>query len=229
MAPAKRTVATIVQAARTANDAANDHENNAAKVDAEVQRLEAEAVDLLVEDPSRADEVGRKIDAQTRLAGAYRAKARGKRAEVEDLKKDALYLEAAELDAEGERLDREHEKHEGKIAALIKQLEDLDGVPYIRKPEESPGYGEGIRILDNSTGDEIEGRAKGARLRATVNRFYLQFGEPPRHSTQITGEWSLTIPNAHIPLAHTLDPENSRSPLLRGIIDGTWLDEDTAA
>ena len=37
------------------------------------------------------------------------------------------------------------------------------------------------------------------------------------------------MPNAAIPGTYPLDYEGTRSPLLRGIIAGTWLDEDAAA
>lgn len=228
--PIRKRSTDLVRDARKAHQDAAGFDRQADQVEAEVQRLEAESVDILINDPNQAGDVNRRIDAQDRLVRAYRTKANNKRADVEDLKRDALAREATELEKEGDRLARDAERHEARVDDLLAQLRELNGIKYIRESDGDLRDGEDFRVVEKSVGDKIQEEAGQRQLQARVNRFYLTHGQPPTHSVQLlTEEGSLEIPHNYIPGTWPLDQETSRSDLMKRVLADTWLDEDNAA
>lgn len=113
---------------------------------------------------------------------------------------------------------------------LLAQLRELNGIKYIRESDGDLRDGEDSRIIEKSVGDKMQEEAGQTELQARVNRFYLTHGQPPTQSVQLlTEEGCLEIPHNYIPGTWPLDPDTSRSDLMKRVLADTWLDEDNAA
>ncbi len=178
----KRTPADAMRDAATATAKAAELEAQAAEAEATAKRMDTESLAALVDNPEQAEGINAKIAAQERLARAYRLKASECRDKVPNLHREALELEAAELDRQAERIDRDADKLAEKVADARRALEDLDGYAWERKALEFDSITkEGTTwSVDGAAGDK-RGQGETLRIKARQNRFYIEHERVAQH------------------------------------------------
>ncbi|WP_180537137.1 hypothetical protein [Micrococcus luteus] len=226
-----RTTAAALAAARDAAERAATLETKAAEAHAEAARIDADAVDLLVDDPAQAERIGREVDAQNRLANAYTTKAGAERAEADKIIREALLIESERLDKHADTLDKKAKAHQAKVDELLTQLEDLDGVSYRVAPlERFPG--ETMRpagepeTFANTRAEDMENDVIRTRFQASVIRYVLEHGATPERANALdyrdpnTSPFLVTLNNEYI----SQHRDYFIAPLLAAYLAGTILD-----
>lgn len=194
MALIKRTAEKALTDASTHDTKAADLEAKATEADTTAHRLDADSMETLADDPTQAEGISSKIDAQKRLARAYRAKAAGHRTKAEDARREALELEAAELESRAAKLDAQADKVVAKVAAALAVLEEADGGAEWCRVDQAHVWGPPIDRADaivedhrtestqqqraeGGTATAIRKQAEALRLRARHNRYFLEHGQ----------------------------------------------------
>lgn len=179
----------MTDAANHATKAA-ELEAKAVEAEATARQLDTDSLTTLVDDPEQAETVAGRISAQERLARAYRAKAAEYRALVERCHREALELEAADLDERAAKLDVQADKVVAKVAAALAALEEADGGHVwarggadVSENQRALGQMEYTRTVttqeqraEGGAAAPIREQAKALRLRAGHNRYFLQHG-----------------------------------------------------
>lgn len=183
---------------RTSTDAVKDsggHEAKAAELEAKaaeatttIDRMEAEAVDAIVDDPRQAEKIGAGITAQQRMARAFTAKADQHRTKAAELKREALELEAAELHREADKLDKEADRHAAQVDELLVKLLELDGLEYgplerVKKDGDWKVQNAGASVTAKFRHD-----IEAVRIKADNNRYYLATGRPAKDKQDLNAE-----------------------------------------
>lgn len=152
--------------------------------EAKAERARAESVELdrtsgaaILDDPSAAERITVKVQAKEREARAYDAAAEEARQRVVDVYRSHLEDEAASLDKAAVQAQREVDKHAGKVAALVGQLRDLEGVEYA--PVEEWHDGAQGKWRDVPKSEALGDRVEAAKNHAGLIRFYLEHGKRP--------------------------------------------------
>lgn len=219
-----RTPADALADAREAQSSADALEAKAADARAEAARIDAEAVDILVNDPGQVDRIGREVDAQTRLASAYAAKAAAERARRDKLTGDALALEAERLDRDAQKAVKDAEAHQAKVDDLMAQLEDLDGVSYgVALVSDTIGAG---THYPPTRGTQMTEYVEAHHVQASMIRYYLEHGQVPEYSNGLD-----YLPEGH-PLAGRMVVQHREMfihPMLDAHRAGTILDHTPEA
>lgn len=204
-----RTTRTALDAARDAAERAATLETKAADARAEAARIDAEAVDVLVDDPAQAERIGREVDAQNRLANAYTVKAGTERAELDKFTREALLIESERLDKHADSLDKKAREHQDKVDELLAQLEDLDGVSYQVAPLEwedraAAQTASRSEVFPNTRAEVMRIEAIRDRFQAAVIRYVLEHGQTPETAAALDYQepaqhaFHLTMNNNHI-------------------------------
>lgn len=220
-----RTTRTALDAARDANDTAENLDAKAAAARAEAARIDAEGVDVIVDDPSQVDRIGREVDAQKRLAGAYSIKAADARVQRDDLIRQALLIESERLDKQADGAEKAAEQHQKKVDGLLAQLEELDGVSYQVAPLKNDGFG----LSDSwptTRAEELRGEVGRDHFRASVIRYVLEHGQVPEYASALDyaqpseGFYVVSMNNAML----AQNREWFTAPMLAAHLAGTILE-----
>ncbi len=222
--PAALTADKALASAREAHARALELEEQAAAARAKGQQIDADSVDLIVENPAKAEDVSRQVETQERLARAYATKAAAEHTRAKEHALDALYREAAALDKEAEKLDREADDLEARIDKALADLKDLSNIDYV-DPFES-GNVEPYKEYPARADVDRRARAEELRRRAEQNRYYVKFGTAAVEKSQLNpahashgGEPAMTPFSVHL-------DSTTHSELLNRVINGTVYDED---
>lgn len=112
-------------------------EAQAAAKRAEADQLDASANAAILADESAAERITAQVLTLQRKASAYDQAAREAHAKAAAAARDALSVEADELDKAATRKKQEAAKIDAEVDKLRAKLEEYDGCPYVRQVEES--------------------------------------------------------------------------------------------
>lgn len=112
-------------------------EAQAAAKRAEADQLDAGANAAILADESAAERITAQVLTLQRKASAYDQAAREARAKAADAAREALRVEADELDKAATKKKQEAAKIDAEVDKLRAKLEEYDGCPYVRQVEES--------------------------------------------------------------------------------------------
>lgn len=214
-----RTPAAILEDAREAQAAADDLETKAAAALDEARQIDADSVDLIVDDPAEAERITREVSTRERLANAYRVKARAERTRRDGLILDALTAETARLDLQAEKAEKAATAHQARVDELLAQLEDLDGVSYQVAPTRKDMAGNPIEWPETK-GDDLRQDGRRLHYQAAVLRYYLEHKTIPE--TTLVLDWR--DPDG---AAHALNPSTAGpyfvAPMLAAHLAGAAL------
>lgn len=215
----KRTPADALKDAATATRKAEELEAKATEADETSQRMDAESMAALIDNPGQAEGITAKISAQERLARAYRMKAAEHRGKVTEHRREALSLEADQLDRDAEKVERDAEKVAEKVDAARQALEHLDGYSWEREPIGYDTAGKANEWSAGGAADDLRGQAGNLRLAALHNRFYLENGKRASFVSELTSG-NVQGPTSY-DAGRQIDPEFHTSDLLAQIASGT--------
>lgn len=153
-------------------------ENKASAARAEAVRLDSEAGAAILADESAAERITLNIQAHERKAHAFDGAAAEARQKLRAVQREALEIEAREEDKQAAAARKEATSHAAKVAALLKELEQLDDCTWERAP-----------IRDHITGANagqtlgkagvLDFNAHRHDTRAAVIRYFIATGKIP--------------------------------------------------
>jgi hypothetical protein len=180
-------------ARKTVEKATADLEKWQGKVfDATAQHagLQATAGDALLDDPDAEERIDRelvRLQSQARTAATAVSTAQERLAGA---RRQVLQAEAEEEDAAGAAAEKELTKHQAKVDALLKQLEELDGVVYDpRTPDTVRWDGGAPLVLPTQRSETLRRLLLHHRQRAAVLRFVHVHGTVPTVSHELDVRW----------------------------------------
>jgi hypothetical protein len=221
----KRTAADAMKDAATMASKAADFEAKTAEATATAQRMDAESLDALVDNPGQAEGISGKIDAQERLARAYQLKATEHRGKVPGYHHEALELEAAAIDREADKLERDAAQQAEKVADALAKLEALDGgCKYAPARIPSSGYSNESAATFVPKAVVMREQVQVLRAKAAHNRYYLQNGRMAHDRYELNPMLSEPFST----LAGMWLPEGTTSDLLAAIANGTVPETEAA-
>lgn len=223
--PAALTADKALASAREAHARALELEEQAAAARTKGQQIDADSVDLIVENPAKAEDVTRQVETQERLARAYATKAAAEHTRAKEHALDALYREAAALDKEAEKRDKDAAKLAQQIAEAHKALEELADAPYVVGPTRTREDGTPTEWAVPAD-EQLLHDAVRLRRQAAQNRYYVEHGEPATTKHQLD---VADVPHSANALAgyslYDTITEQDRTDLLNRVINGTVYDE----
>lgn len=173
----KRTSADAVKDAEGLETKAAELEAKAAEATATIERMEAESVDAIVDDPRQAEKIDAGITSQRRMAHAFTAKAAQYREKATTSYREALDLEAVELHREADKMDKQSAQHTAKVDGMLAQLKDLDGLEYGPSVRVKNVGGEWVdQVHSASVSAELRRNVESIRIKADNNLHYLATG-----------------------------------------------------
>lgn len=147
-----------------------DWEAKAADARAEAARLDSESGAAILADETAAERITLNIQAQERKARAYDQAAGAARQKLNDAQRDALEAEAREEDKQAAAARKTSDAHAAKVADLLGQLKDLDGVDYyVGRSKEGHGL--------TPHGARLAQVARQHDIRAGLIRYYIATGK----------------------------------------------------
>lgn len=173
------------QALEAARATVTEWTDKAAAARAEAAELDANSGAAILADPTIADDISIKVDACNRRARAFDGAATEARSQLEAAGRALLEAHAEQYDREANKARKNREAHDAKIGALLDQLEELDGVPYMdgreveRVKRNDPNLYTGRTIMARSVSDELAQAHTYARNACAYIRFYLATGKHP--------------------------------------------------
>lgn len=150
-----------------------DWEAKAAAARAEAVRLDNESGAAILEDESAAERITLNVQTWERKARAYDQAAEEARRKHISAYREALEVEAREEDKHAAAAGKASAAHAAKVAGLLAQLKELEGLDFA--PVHIYSAVSGITISSTNS-DAMQKPARKHEIRAALIRHYLQTG-----------------------------------------------------
>lgn len=171
-----------------------DWEKKAAAARAEAARLDAESGAAILEDESAAERITLNVQTWERKARAYDQAAEEARRKLLVAQREALEAEAREEDKQAAGARKAADAHVSKVAALLNELRDLDGVEYVvgRALE---GYARDHNLAPIPRSAGLANAARAHEVRAALIRYFAKTGKITHDITDLNTELGTSIPD----------------------------------
>lgn len=178
----------------------------------EADRIDRESGEQILNDPSAAERIELKVQAQRRTARAMAGAADAARARIDDVYRKHLEVERKQLVKDAASRRKAADDHTRKVGKLLDQLRDLDGVDY--EPVlghagrmEGSTYVAPVDGARQTTADRLSDEAGGLEAQAALVAFYIEHGRRPTRD-DLPGTFGPVDP------MHSIDAP----PVLAGVI-----------
>lgn len=148
-------------------------ETKAAAARAEAARLDGESGAAILEDEAAAERITLNVQTWERKARAYDQAAEEARRKHISAYREALEVEAREEDKQAAAAGKASAAHSAKVAGLLAQLKELEGLDFA--PVHIHSAVSGITISTTAS-DALQRPARTHQIRAALIRYYLQTG-----------------------------------------------------
>lgn len=199
---------------------------------AEAESAAAGALDVDVADPAQLDAAGEHAArTASKVAAARRALVRAE-ARVDQMRRDVLLVEAADEAALAAGITREFSALQGKVEALLSQLEALNNVRYEMPDDDQVrrrvDMGERVEIGAPRTWS-LQVQARVHRVRAAVLRTTARSGRVPQFFSELDEEFpgvgvALLVPEVVPPSARAFEATLFPDPVEPDSVELDWAD-----